>query len=775
MGKLFDKICHVDTLQQAWIHILKKNSKGGLDDVQPADWETGIDKRLETLSRDLKTNAYVPIPYAKGKMPKFNEKNEFRNLSLPSVLDKIVQQAFVITVEPIFERGFKDCSYAYRKGKGAVRAIKHLEFYLETTGVNWVISPDIDDFFDTMNHQLLLNELGKKVHEEQVLNLASLWLHAGAVSSRGDWDDTEEGIAQGSVVSPLFSNIYLHTLDEFALEKQFKYIRYSDNFVVVAKERDRIYIAYEQINAFIENELSLKLNENPQPFRQIKRGFVFLGIFFKNNLRRISSAKENKTFRKLNWYTEKRYRKNVENFVEQLNAAIQGKKRYYGFINPAGQFEAFDQHLVKRLKYLFRHYVETGAIKDRDECRQWLMKIVFFKDMIQSDREALCKGLVKDIFSFPTAKSENKPPQESTQKKSGRIAAKKNKYLKKVADQVEIQISTPGVFLGKTNQRLVVRESRKNVLELPFSKIRNLSINSNGVSLSSDLVFHCSKNKIPITFYTYNGRPSAILQSPVHSSGNLSVLQARACETKKALKLSKKVLKGKTTNQINLLKYYLRSRKSKNGDFAVSVQNTIKQMNETAQTIQTIEFNRTYSITRDRLFGAEARIGACYWSGMKLLVRPELGFENRTRQKADDLVNNMLNYGYGILYQRVWQAVVKQGLNPNISFLHAFQAGKPTLIYDMVEEFRQPFVDRAVFSLLTKGKKGEDLKLDPKTGLLDKETRDRVVAAVLGRLSTLIKFRGKKIKCETVIELQMKNLALFLESNTNYKPFISGY
>ncbi len=160
---------------------------------------------------------------------------------------------------------------------------------------------------------------------------------------------------------------------------------------------------------------------------------------------------------------------------------------------------------------------------------------------------------------------------------------------------------------------------------------------------------------------------------------------------------------------------------------------------------------------------------------MKLLVNPELEFEKRVRLKAGDIVNNMLNYGYGILYQRVWQSIVKHGLNPHISFLHAFQTNKPTLVYDMVEEFRQPFVDRAIFSLLTKGKKGTDLKIDGKTGLLNKYTKDQVVRAVLGRLSTLINFRSKKIKCESIIELQIKNLVQFLQDNKSYKPFISGY
>jgi CRISPR-associated protein Cas1 len=159
---------------------------------------------------------------------------------------------------------------------------------------------------------------------------------------------------------------------------------------------------------------------------------------------------------------------------------------------------------------------------------------------------------------------------------------------------------------------------------------------------------------------------------------------------------------------------------------------------------------------------------------MKLIVIPELSFTKREHQKASDVVNCLLNYGYGILYQRVWQALLKEGLNPQVSFLHAFQNNKPTLVYDLVEEYRQAFVDRAVFSLLTKGKKGADFGFD-KEGMLNKETKGQITRAVLNRLSGVMVHKGKKIKSEEVISLQIKNLVLYLKEEANYRAFISGY
>ena len=758
--------------------MLKKGSRGGLDGVQPRDLEKDIDKTLSRLVLDLRANRYVPVPYAKGAMPKFNEENEWRKLSLPAVVDKIVQQAFKDTVGPVFEKEFLDCSYAYRAGKGPIKAVKRVEHILGSRPVAWVVTMDIDNFFDTLDHDLLISEITRRINEPEILNLVSLWLHAGVVSNRGAWEEPDEGIAQGSVVSPLFSNIYLHPLDTFAAENSFHYIRYSDNFILLSETKDGIYIAYEQLQSFIEDRLKLRLNKNPYPFKDINKGFAFLGIYFKGDLRRISTAKETKIFRKLNWLTDKSRQGDLEAFLKWSNESVESTARYYSFIKPVEQFEAFDQHLLKRLKFLLMHFVQKGVFSSKNDIQAFVKKASFFTEQADDRHSAVCRSLAEDVYNAVYGKKDedrNADTHKSKAAQSKRMAAQKTRFLRRVADQSEMVISTPGIFIGKTGARIIMREQRKNVLEIPFSKIRNVAINSNGVSLSSDVIFQCSRSRIPISFYTYKGMPYAVLQTPMHSMGAVSVLQIKAYETERALELVKKLLTGKSRNQMNLLKFYLRSRKKSRPEFAGKVDENLKKMQLVLSDLQGIESNGAFSVCRDRLFSAEGRISASYWDCMKMLVAPELGFEKRERFKASDLVNSMLNYGYGILYQRVWQAVLKAGLNPHISFLHAFQSNKPTLVYDLVEEFRQPFVDRPLFSLFTKGKKGSDLKLEKQTGMLTKETKEQVIKAVLNRLASLISFRNKKIKCEDIFEIQTRNLVSFLEGKSSYKPFIAGY
>lgn len=778
MPELFDQLCEGSKLKAAWQRVLRKGSAGGVDGVQVQDLEKDIEKTLEHLVAELKSNRYVPVPYAKAAIPKLNEANEWRKLSMPAVVDKVVQHAFRDIVEPIFEKTFLDCSYAYRAGKGPGRAIRRLEHILRTNRILWVSTLDIDNFFDTLDHNLLIEQFKRKVAEKEMLNLATLWITAGIIGSRGEYDEPGEGIAQGSVISPLFSNIYLHPLDALAVENGYHYIRYSDNFILLSENKDNLYVAYEKLRAFLENELRLRLNENPHPFKPVSGGFAFLGIYFKEDTRRISTAKETKIFRRLNWLTDKAHNPDPQATLKKLNQSIEQSVRYYGPIHPVQQFQAFDEHLLKRLRFLLGHFHQTGVLPSKDDVKAFIKQVKFFVERDQASHESLCLGLSQDVFGAQEGKKgepEEKEKDGGAASRAKRATAQKNRFLRKIADRAEIIAATPGLFIGKTGGRVVMREQRRNVLEVPFSKISNLAINANGVTLSSDLVFQCAQSKIPITFYSYKGMPYAVLQTPLHSMGAVSIQQLKACETDIALVLAKAILTGKGKNQMNLLKFYLRSRKDGPSGFKDLVDENLRRMQNYLVEIKTIALDGAFCIARDRLFSAEGRISACYWECMKKILSPELGFEKRDRHKAGDLVNCLLNYGYGILYQRVWQAVIRAGLNPNISFLHAFQSDKPTLTYDLVEEFRQPFVDRPVFSLLTRGNKGADLKLEPETGLLSKETKTQVINAVLNRLASVIEFRRRKIRSEDVIALQIRNVVDYLERKKTYKPFVSGY
>ena len=728
MQTLFEKLSQQSTLYDAWRKIKAKKAAGGIDRVSVEEFDRHLNKNIDELTSELKQNRYVPVPFRQVTIPKFTDLKEKRGLSLPAVRDKIVQQGVLELIEPKFESDFLDCSYAYRKGKGPQKAIKRLEHYLRYSDVQWAIRCDIDDFFDTINHDLLIEEVSKKASDKKILNLIKLWLKAGLLDPRGEFYETTEGIAQGAIISPLLANIYLHRLDVFMTQKKYNYIRYSDDFIVLTGTKKQAYMAFDDVLYFIRDVLRLKLNENPYPFKHVDAGFTFLGIYFRGGIRRIANGKMGKIFNKINWYTDKYKKWAKDEFFNKIRESVEGIRSYYSFINPREQFLEIEVHLQKRLSFLIAELLKRQEIKDKKEA----LSVISTIPLLNPHNEKEIKEWQEEIVSKTISICEHISPKEEKPKQPPQISrlasAQKQRFIKQYATESQIIVSTPGVFIGKVSERLVLRQQRKNLVELPFFKVKDILVASRGISVSSDLIHSCVKNKIPINFLNPYGFPYAVVEAPLFSMGNISVLQIKAYETEKALELAKRFVEGKIRNQINLLKFYARSRKIEGDLFFENLNPAISKMQDYLKELDSMTTSQEdkYAILRDRLFSSEGRASNEYWRLMRLLLSSELGFNGRRRHGATDLVNSMLNYGYGILYQRSWKALILARLNPHISFLHAFQRNKPTLVYDFIEEFRQPVVDRAIFSMLARGKRGIDLKLDEK-GMLSRETKNKTI------------------------------------------------
>jgi CRISPR-associated protein Cas1 len=169
---------------------------------------------------------------------------------------------------------------------------------------------------------------------------------------------------------------------------------------------------------------------------------------------------------------------------------------------------------------------------------------------------------------------------------------------------------------------------------------------------------------------------------------------------------------------------------------------------------------------RGAFMSIEGAGGRLYWGGVRALIGEQSGFETREHRGADDPVNSALNYGYGILYSQVWGAIMNAGLEPFAGFLHVDRPGKPSLVLDLVEEFRQPVVDRAVVALFGKG-----VGVEVREGMLTDDARRTVAQAVLERLDSEVGFRGLRHLLRSVIQIQARSLATFLRGDGSYRPF----
>lgn len=800
---IFDQLTTKSSLLDSWKMIQQKGKAGGIDGVSVKFYSESFDSNIDALLAGLKNQTYIPEPYERISTPKDGKPGEYRHLSLPTINDKIVQQALRNQIEPLFNKIFKDISYAYRPQKGPARAILRISHIMSQNHIKWVTCADIDLFFDSMDHKLLLAEIRKVVDEPEITKLVSMWLKTGVVTQKGIYQDNFSGVAQGGIISPLFSNIYLHPLDSYLIEKKCLYVRYADNLILLSPDRSRAEKEFDDMVYFLENVLKLKLNRQQEYIHKADNGFTFMGIFFRGDRRYIDRSRIDRMEKRIRFLVRGRLLSDEKYFFSQMKQKTEGFDNYYAKLVPpesyADHFNHFlQQSIIDTLVYSFRNSKKRLS---KTDIKALLAQIALFGSPSPSLRDKWiveiadrCAEKYKEIENSLTVEtapdsSSPAPPWGSDEKRDDKsvkqeinpeksalsaIEKQKAKYKKIESVSRELVIETMGVFIGKSKNNLVVKNRGKKVFDFPLEKLETLNIVAKGVTISSDIILYCSRMGIPLFFGDGFDAPSCALHNIVDGNPEFGLLQLRTVQDEKmALLIASEFIEGKIRNQINLLKYYQRNRPD-GSLYNSAVPEEIAQMKNAVRKLsRVLDGNKSYSGARNSLMGYEAEAAKRYWKVIRILLADDVpDFPGRVRQGARDLVNSLLNYGYGFLYRQVWREVVCSGLNPQISFLHAPQPQKPTLVFDVMEEFRPQAVDRVVFSMLTRR---EELKVEKKSGMLDNASRKKMIEALLERQGTAIKYRGEKTLLKNIIRNQIRDLCLHLKGEKNYRHFIGYY
>ena len=361
-------------------------------------------------------------------------------------------------------------------------------------------------------------------------------------------------------------------------------------------------------------------------------------------------------------------------------------------------------------------------------------------------------------------------------------------------------VSDYGTYLGKHSERLIVkyREKDRPNDEFPLLDMEQLIISSKGVSLSSDLVEACIEHGIEISFMDFSGQPYAKLISPALSATVVSRReQISAYKDERGFDIARRFIKGKTQNQINLVRYFAKYRKKRSPNQYNEILERVNKIQELLKELDALEIpNVDYppiDALRGLMLNLEGRASALYWECVQRIL-PKGMFQKREHQGTQDDVNVLLNYGYGILYSQVWSALSLAGLEPFAGFLHVDRPGKPSLVLDFIEEFRQTVVDKTVFAMINKRFKVEWESPDsdparsahqsskpngndiiPEQRYLSKETRRAIADRILARLQERETFEHKQHKLINIIQQQARHLAMFLRKEGDYKPFVSRW
>lgn len=316
----------------------------------------------------------------------------------------------------------------------------------------------------------------------------------------------------------------------------------------------------------------------------------------------------------------------------------------------------------------------------------------------------------------------------------------------------------------------MVKENSKVVNEVPFYDLEQIVIDTQGVSLSTDCIKECVKHGIYISFLDFSGKPYASLISPYLVGTAITRReQLMAYYDQRGIALVISFVEGKLKNQVNTLKYFAKYRKGKDRGLYEQIYDGIRKMEKFTAELKGIK-GQCMDDVRPQIMSVEGRVGNIYWERVKLLTEGKMEFPGREHRGAADPFNSLLNYGYGILNQQIEKALVLAGLDIFCGYLHVDRPGKKSLVYDFIEEFRQPVIDRVVIATINKG-----VNIGMDGDYLDTQTKRDFAAKVFERLEHREKFQNKNTMMKTIIQSQARRIATFLRGEAKYKPYVSSW
>jgi CRISPR-associated endonuclease Cas1 len=626
----------------------------------------------------------------------------------------------------------------------------------------WVTLADIDNYFDTIKPEILYSLIWRELQSEKLMKLIKLWVQIGSINYRQKYEPYHEGIPQGSVLSPLLSNVYLHPFDTFMEENNYGLVRYADDFVVLSITQREAQAALKDAKHFLESHLCLNLNDGSK-VQKVKSGFEFLHIQFNESRTTITDERFKALLQKLENCIVIKYGVPQSNNHHQIMTGI---KAYYGRLIPEQMLIKLDQSLSNMIvEKLGRNFGNNEGNKKR-VLEEFLNNLEFFSKEYAGNKSERIAHIRKSLYRSKQIRTIQKKRVDNTDQ----LIRTKRSYYEKISNKNrELVINSAGVFIGISHKGITVKEFGKTKSVVPKNTLTSISILSNTVSLSGHLIQWCSQNSVAIDFIGFDGLPFAKIFTPNYPDAELSLAQTHALDNGTGIALLKSFVSGKIKNQAGLLKYYYKYRKTSNNGYTNLFKQRIDQLQETLNKIKNEQFTNLDK-ARATVIGFEGFASNCYWDMISKLLEGYAVFEKRERQGATDLVNCMLNYGYGILYSKVWQAIIQKGLNPCISFLHVSKKNKPSLAFDLIEEFRQQAVDKSVFAMITKG-----IPVEVTKGQLTPDTKKKLAFYVLKRLNGFEMFRGKKRRMCEIIECQAELLAAHMQGKGQYKPYVAKW
>jgi len=375
---LIDKVYKRKNLEMAWEKVKANRGSGGIDGLSLAAFEAQLNPQLDRLQRELKEDTYQPQPVRQHPIPKRDKPGEYRMLGIPTIYDRVCQQALLNRLEPIFEPVFDEASFGYRRGRSTKDALRKIWKEIKN-GSEWIVDADLRDFFGSVDHEKLLTLVAQRVADGRVLRLIRAMLKAGSYG-KGRLFPSERGTPQGGVVSPLLSNILLTPFDREMRRKGYQLTRYADDWVITCRTAAEARAAVDAALRILK-QLGVELHPQKTRIVHVQQGFEFLGYKIKRGQRklRLPASKirsgaasgtlyaypREKSVRRFMDQVRQRTKRKVPletgALIEELNPLLRGWGEYYKRAHVRKLFHRLDGWIVRRIwSHRFKRWRNGG-------------------------------------------------------------------------------------------------------------------------------------------------------------------------------------------------------------------------------------------------------------------------------------------------------------------------------------------------------------------------------------------------------------------------------
>jgi len=523
-------------LRQAWDEVRAKGSAGGIDQISINDFRQNEEKYLLNIALKIKNRTYLPQAYLQIRIPK--EKNEKRILGLATVHDKIVQTAIKNLLEHRFEKHFYRSSYAYREGLGPRKAVNKVRHYILAEKARVVAKCDIDNYFDSINHQRLFRQLEPLVQDDYLMELIRMFVRMGYVDSDRAWKERNAGVPQGAVLSPLLANLYLTPLDQRMHDRQIRYVRYADDFVILCRDETKARQILDDTKQFITRRLLLQLN--PDDFvRHVRHGFEFLGVWITDTDITLSSGKIDRMKRKITQAF------GHPSFPAKYHRQVQGINNYYGRLISQNILYPLDEHIIRL--WTGKLLNQPGKLSKR-QMKRMLGPLLFVTDIYNRNADMHRRQIIDTVYE-----TRNRQTITSADKA---IRIRRKEYQRRFMANMHLHIGGYGKSIGVSKNKIVVRNPDRTVTKYPTKNLRYITISGRPINLSTEFINFCVQNGISVDLVKQNGEPYAKIFDFHHIYAKVWTRQEQTYRSSQGLGIAREILTAKITNQIRLIKYF---------------------------------------------------------------------------------------------------------------------------------------------------------------------------------------------------------------------------